>query len=434
MIFEVNKEEFTRSIMPSVEVATKNTLKDFKYENLLTINAKDDQVVLFSYGGRTSLIAPLLESSFELNYKCEEAGQATIYADDLLTAMISLPKSYDRVKIYLDSNLLKITYAPKKSESKTINSERSMSTLSEVVRLPNLGEVFDQNIEIDREVFINGLDSVLFAPAYEEKLFSYMCMLFESKINSDQELRFSAGTGGRFAIKSIKGKNIVLNNNEARIIFPKDSLSIISKILSSASKPSINVKSVGVDQSKNIPEHIMIEVDDMILCVFGLEHFTKYPDLTGVLKHNYSNRIYSSLEDWKSIDKAIELTKHRWDDSIHNTEITIEGDDEVFRVTPQTPNANPTFISMVDVGDCIVKGDKIWFRCNSDYIREMVAHGGGKGRVQLNFESQSILEGIEDEKKAQKLMKPVLVRFPENVDSVKNLVDNFYMFFSISTK
>ena len=39
MIFEVNKEEFIRAIKPSVEVASKNTLKDFKYENLLTIKA-----------------------------------------------------------------------------------------------------------------------------------------------------------------------------------------------------------------------------------------------------------------------------------------------------------------------------------------------------------------------------------------------------------
>ena len=64
----------------------------------------------------------------------------------------------------------------------------------------------------------------------------------------------------------------------------------------------------------------------------------------------------------------------------------------------------------------------------------MVIQGGGKGRVQFNFESQSELEGVTDEKKIQKLMKPVLVKFPENVDDAKNTIDNFYMFFSISTK
>jgi hypothetical protein len=435
MIFEVNREEFIRAIMPSIEVASKNTLKDFKYENLLTIKAEQSPVVILSYGGTLSLIASLSDSNFaDLDYKCEEEGIATVYADDLSTFISSIPKSYKAIKISLDSNQLKIANASSDAKGKKAKTTRSMATLSDIVRPPNISDTFDQDIEIDRETFVGGIDSVIFAPAYEEKLFSYMCMLFESKIGSDQEVRFSAGSGGRFAIKSVRGKNIILNNSEARMIFPKNSLSSISKILSSSSQPTVCIRSVGVDQSKSIPEHIMIEFDGMVLCIFGLEHFTKYPDISKVLKHHYSNRIYSSLEDWKPINKAIEGTRHRWNDSIHNTEILIEEEDEVFRVTPQTPNANPTFIGMVNVDDCTIKGEKIWFRCNSLYLQEMVTQGGGKGRIQLNFESQSVLEGITDDKKAQKLMKPVLIKFPENVDSVKNTVDNFYMFFSISTK
>lgn len=435
MIFEVNREEFTRAIMPSIEVASKNTLKDFKFENFITIKAKQDQVVLLSYGGTLSLIASLSDSNFaDLKYKCEEEGNVTVYADDLFTFIASVPKSYKMIKIFLDSNQLKIVNATEGAKGKKAKTARSMATLAEVVRPPNLGTTFDQDIEINREVFVSGIDSVIFAPAYEEKLFSYMCMLFEVEIGLDQEVRFSAGSGGRFAIKSTKGKNIVRNNSEARMIFPKNSLSTISKILSSAASPTVNIRSVGVDQSKSIPEHIMIEFDDMVLCIYGLEHFTNYPDLTKVLKHHYSNRIYSSLEDWKPINKAIEGTRHRWNDSIHNTEIIIEEEDLVFKVTPQTSIKNPTFIDMVDVDNCKCKGDKIWFRCNSLYLQEMVTQGGGKGKVEFNFESQSVLDGITDDKKAQKLMKPVLIKFPENVDKVRNTVDNFYMFFSISTK
>jgi DNA polymerase III sliding clamp (beta) subunit (PCNA family) len=433
MIFEVNREEFARAIIPAVEVATKGVLKDFKFENLLTIKAEQDQVVLLSYGGTLSLIAPLSDSNFaDLEYKCDNEGSATVYADDLAMFMRSVPKSYKTIKISLSQNQLKIANAdPKGKKDKT---ERAMSTLSEVVRPPNLGDTFDQDINIDREIFVNGLNSVLFAPAYEEKLYSYKCMLFEAEMDKDQEVRFSAGTGGRFAIKSVKGKNIVTNQSQAKMIFPNSSLSSISKILGGAAQAEISIKSVGVDQAKHIPEHIMIEFDEMILCVYGLEHFTKYPDLTKVLKHQYSNRVYSSLEDWKYASGAIEGTRNRWSDSIHNTEVLVEEDEEVFKVTPQTPNTNPTFIGMTDVDDCVVKGDKIWFRCNSRYLTEMVSQGGGKGRVQLNFESQSILDGVTDDKKAQKLMKPVLIKFPENVDDAKNTVDNFYMFFSISTK
>ena len=435
MIFEVNREEFTRAIKPAVEIATKNTLKDFKYENLLTIKANQDDVILYAYGGTNSLIASISDSNFaEIDYSCEKEGTVTVYADDLMTFMIAVPKSYDKVKIALDSNQLLISNASTKAKGKKANSLRSMPILSEVVRPPNLGKTFDQDIEIDREIFIKGIDSVIFAPAFEEKMFSYMCMLFEAKMANDQEIRFSAGSGGRFAIKSVVGKNIIKNNNEARMIFPKDSLSTMSKLLSNANQESITIKSVGASQADNVAEHIMIEFDEMIMCIFGLEHFTKYPDLSKILTHHYSNRVYSSLEDWQSIEKTIEGTKHRWNENIHNTEIIIDETDEIFQVTPQTPHSSPTFIDLASIDDCILKGEKIWFRCNSDYLREMVVQGCSKGKVQFNFESQSVLEGITDDKKAQKLMKPILVKFPENIDDIKKVVDNFYMFFSASTK
>ena len=435
MIFEVNREEFTRAIKPAVEVASKNTLKDFKYDNLLTIKAEKDRVVFFAFGGLISLISPISGSNFNIDYACEEEGTATIYADDLNTFMSSLPKSYDRVKIYLDSSQLKIESASKKVSKKKSNSARTMAVVSEVVRPPNLGSTFDQDIQIDREVFVKGMDSVIFAPAYEEKMYSYMCMLFEARGDlPEQVIRFSAGTGGRFAIKDIKGKHIIENNQKARIIFPKDSLSTLSHLLSSSSSETISIKYIVANQKDNVAEHIMIEFDEMVLCIFGLEHFTKYPDLAKIISHKYSNRIYSNLEDWKPVAKTIEGTRHRWNENIHNTEVVLNDADEVLEITPKVPHASPTFIDMVDTDSCILKGEKIWFRCNSDYIDEMVTQGGGKGKIQFNFESQDILENITDEKELQKLMKPILVKFPEDTDEAKNIVDNFYMFFSISTK
>ncbi len=435
MIFEANREEFIRAIKPAVEVASKSALKGFKYENLLTIEADQDRFVLSAFNGLISFVAPISGNNFNIDYDCKEEGTVTVYADDLMTFMLSLPKSYNKVKISLDSNQLKIESAAKQTTKKKSNSVRTMPILSETVRPPNPGKVFDQDVQINREIFVKGMDSVIFAPAYEEKFYSYMCMLFEARGDiDDQIIRFSAGTGGRFAIKDIKGKHIVENNQKARIIFPKDSLSIISKLLSEASSPSISIKYVSAKQKDDIAEHIMIEFDNMVLCVFGLEHFTKYPDLAKIISHQYSNRVYSNLEDWKPIVKTIEGTRHRWNENIHNTEVVLEDSEEIFKITPKTSHASPTFIDMVDTDNCILKGDKIWFRCNSDYIREMVVQGGGSGRIQFNFESQSLIDEIKDEKQKQKQMKPVLIKFPENVDEAKDVVDNFYMFFSISTK
>jgi len=433
MIFEVNREEFTRAIKPAVEVASKGVLKEFKYENLLTIKAAQDKIIAFAYGGLISLISPISDSNFDpLEYSCEEEGMVTVYADDLMTFVLSLPKGYSKIKISLDSNQLKIESADKKKGKKKTSSARTMPTISEVVHPPNLGKIFNQEVEVDREVFVKGMDSVLFAPAFEEKMYSFMCMLFEAKGNtSNQVLRFSAGTGGRFAVKDIKGKNIISNKKDAKIIFPKDSLNIMSKLLSESSSPTISIKRVIANQKDNVSDQIMIEFDEMVMCIFGLEHFTKYPDLTKVLTHSYSNRVYSNLEDWKPVVRTIEGTRHRYNENIHNTEIILEEEDEVIKVTPKTAHTSPTYIDMMDVDDCILKGDKIWFRCNSHYLGEIVAQGD-KGRVQFNFESQALLDNIPKDKPKQ--MKPILVKFPEGVDEAKDITDNFYIFFSVSTK
>ena len=291
MIFEVNKEEFVRAIKPAVEVATRNTLKEFKYENLITIKATQDKLVLFAYGGAASIISPISGSNFAaIDYKCEEEGNVTVYADDLFTFVSSTP--YEKIKVTLESNELKILSASKKTTGKKKSSTRSMPTVSDIVKPPNLGEKFSQEIEINREIFINGIDSVLFAPAYEEKMYTYMCMLFEAIEGPEQEVRFSAGTGGRFAIKSTKGKNIVTNHQNAKIIFPKVNLPTISKLLSEVADSTVTIKCVNVDSKNNIPEQIMVEFGQMVLCLFGVESFTKYPDLTKVINYKYPNMVY----------------------------------------------------------------------------------------------------------------------------------------------
>jgi len=360
MIFEVNREKFARAIKPAVEVASKNVLKEFKYENLLTIKAMQDKMILFAFGGTASLIAPISDSNFgSLNYKCEKEGTVTVYADDLVIFVQSLPSSYDEIKVSLDSNQLKITLAVEKDDKKKSHSVRTMPIVSDIVLPPNLGKTFDQEIKIDREVFIKGMSSVIFAPAFEQKMYSYMCMLFEATVGENQELRFSAGTGGRFAVKSIKGKNIILSDQGVKILFPKDCLTTMSNLLSEASQSTITIKTVEASQKDNIAAQIMIEFDEMVMCIFGLEHFTKYPDLTKIMGHTYPNRIYSNLEDWEPVVKTIEGTRHRYNESIHNTEVILEEEDGVFKVTPKTAHASPTFIEMIDDENCIAKGEKV---------------------------------------------------------------------------
>ena len=426
MKFCVNSREMARAIVPSVEVATKNCVKEFDYEKLITLKVEDKRILAYSYGGTASVIASISDSNFgSINYKCEKEGNVTVQALDLNDALTTMEPG--DVEIELKKNELVVTLISDKS------SKRSMATNEKTVVPPNTGTKSVQSVEVNREAFMAGLNDVFFAPAKEEKMLTYMCMLMETFTKSgDQTVRFSAGSGGRFAIKSITGKKIYKTDTDVKIIFPKNNLSNIKKIVSSLDGEMVKIKTVEQNSSKNIPEQIVLEIDGVELCLFGSESFTKYPDLTNIIEHQYPNRIYSDLAGWSFAIGGVEMSRRDHDSNIHNTEVIFESENERFMVTPQTAHACTTPIHIVDIDDCVAKGEKIWFKCNSEYLTEMASRAGRQGKVQFNFESQEILNDIPKDKPKQ--MKPILVKFPEKSNEAKETTENFYMFFTVSTK
>jgi len=437
MKFEVNVEAFRKAIKPAVEVATRNVPSDAKFANLITIKAEKDRIILFAYSGRASIISPISGSNCDsLDYECKSDGKATVYGEDLFKFTNSF-SSCKSVEFSLESNQLKIipiVETKDKSKNKVLKmSSRSMPVVSETVVPPNIGREFSKESVIDREAFVVGMKDILFAPAFEEKYIMYMCMLLEIATKGTKDiLRFSAGSGGRFAIKSVEGEHLVKGDKDLRVILPQINHQTIFKLLSEASCEEVTIKTVKANAKDDIPQQIMIEFDEMIMCVFGLEYFTKYPNLVDILDYQYPNRIYTELEEWKDAVATIGGTYRQHDADIHNTEIVFDTDNEVFVVTPQTAYLSPSAVGIVDEDHSITKGEKIWFRCNSEYLFEMMVQGGKKGRVQLNFDSQSVLDSIKDDKLKQ--MKPVLIKFQTIENEVKNTSENFYIFFTVSTK
>jgi hypothetical protein len=426
MKFHVDSRELARAISPAVEVATKGSEREFAYEELVTLKADKDKISVFAYGGISSLTSSVSANNFSsLNYTCQEEGSTTVYAVDLYKSLTTMEPG--EVEIKLSSNSLTVSLLSNE------DNKRSMATETQIVKPPNMGLQFEQTIEVNRETFIKGLHSVMFAPAVEEKMFTYMCVLMEALTNNGKQiLRFSAGTGGRFAVKEIEGKHIFTATEEVKIILPKNNLSSIHRVISLANCENISIRTVVQDAQKDIPEQIMIEFNGFVMCIFGLENFTKYPDLTSIINHQYSNRIYSDLKEWEYAVGGVEMSERGHASDIHNTQVVLDMEHERFIITPQTIHACTTPINIVDAQNCITKGDKIWFKCNSIYLKEMMARGGVNGKIQLNFDSQELLNDIPKDKPKQ--MRPVLVKFPEKSNEAKDEKENFYMFFTVSTK
>ena len=430
MKFNVDSRELSIAIGPALEVANHNCIKEFRYEGLLTLKAENDKIVVSAYGGLASLVTTISNKS-SLNYSCEKEGEVTVVADNLFDGLTTMEPG--DVEIKLLSGEVVITLLSKKA------SKRSFARIDKVVQPPNVGIKCVQSVKVKKSVFAKGLGSVIFAPAIEEKMFTYMCALMEALTEGKKQVfRFSAGTGGRFAIKAVEGEKIFEADEEIKIIFPKNNLSNIHKVASSISCDKVMIRTVEQDPRNNIPEHIMVELDgegtsqgiEIVMCVFGIENFSKYPDLTSIINHKYSNRIYSDLKGWNYAIGGVNMSKRGHDNNIHNTEVVFESENNRFLVTPQTAHACPTPIN-IDDKNSVAKGEKIWFKCNSQYLREMMSCGK-TGRIQLNFDSQESLNDIPDDKPKQ--MRPVLIKFPEVSDDIQKTKENFYMFFTVSTK
>ena len=430
MKFNVDCKEFAKAIAPALDVATKNCMKEFRYEGLLTLAAEKDKIIVTAYGGMASLTTTIRTPSI-LNYDCKREGVVTVYAKDIYNGLTTMEAGAVEIKSIAGEAVITLL------SDRTV--KRAIEVVDKVVQPANIGTTFVQSIKIKRSVFEEGIHNVAFAPAIEPKMFTYMCVALHAFTEKDRQvLRFSAGTGGRFFIKSVEGNNIFEADEKIMIIIPKYNLSNIYKVVSSAICDNVMIRTVEQDPINHIPEQIMISINAgnniaMVMSIFGLESFSKYPNLKSIIDHKYSNRIYTDLQEWKSAVGAVEMSRRGHDRGIHNTEVVFDLEKQRFLVTPQTEHASTTPINIVDVyGDPnVIKGEEIWFKFNSVYLKEIVSCGK-TGRIQLNFDSQEILKDIPDDKPKQ--MRPVLVKFPEKQDDILNIREKSFMFFTVSTK
>lgn len=426
MKFKINSQEFSRAFIPTLEISKNNCVKDSKYEGLATIVAGDKDVSILSYGGTECLLASISDSKYDsMKYECLVPGQSTINSYDLYMALTTIPAGI-------------VTVENKNGEvvvSCNSDTFRSMGTEALDVELPTCGKKVEQSLVINREIFINGLKGVLFAPAEEEKQFQYMCVLMETENFSDKQiLRFSAGTGSRFAVKEVECKNMSPDDKNVRFIFPKSSINSIFKIISSVTCDKIKITSTAADPENNVANYISIEFNSSVMRIFGLDSITKYPDLSTIINNKYPNRISTDMKDWQWAVGGIKMSKRAHLENIHNTDVVFEAENERFVVTPRTAHKIKTIVKIIDnsADACVAKGENIWFRCNSEYLQEMVSKGGKEGSVKINFESQSILDVIPEGE--PKKMKPILISYPETVDGAKDIKERFYIFFTVSNK
>jgi DNA polymerase III sliding clamp (beta) subunit (PCNA family) len=426
MKFSVNAKEFSMVLGSPVDVANRNVAKGFKYEGQITMDALPQELKLYAFGGGASIVTTVSGATSAMaNYQCEEAGKVTVEANNLIAAMGTFPN--ETLLFEISDNELKISLV---SSPEYV---RCLATLPTHVETPRRGSVLDNKVTINKDIFAKSFNNVAFAVCQEENLYQYQCVALEI---SKSRVRFVSGSGGRFVVNCLKSlpDGYLSYDKEGSIFFPKLNISNVKKFLSEASCTDVVISLWKADEKIAASHQLTIECGGSILAVYDADKYDGYPDMDRVLKHSYSNAIYSNLQDWRYAINGSLMTREADANRIHNTEVKFDKKKKRFMVESKTQHKSKTPVGIVDDPDNLISDKNLWFRCNTDFFKDMISQSDKKdGKILISFETQENLAGMTDEAEMKKIMKPVLVSYPEG-GSKDTYKEEFYMFFTVSTK
>jgi len=358
-----------------------------------------------AFGGSASITVKVRQSD---GYEYEGMGHACIKAKELMSVLKSVLHQ-EKLEVCIKDGKLKL------SPPSYINDYDKIPICSDCMRPPESPEEYDQDVTVDREYFVKGLDQVRYAPATEEKMYSYMCILFESYNNT---LKFTAGSGARFAVAEYVGDNKVISSGAARMIFPDKNVSNVINAFKKADCSTLCLKTSAGNPTENIPVQQVISSDNVTVRIFKGTHFIKYPDVNKLTEHNYTYQIPTNFQDWKYIAEAFIASRHSLVEIIHDTKIMTDIENGHFDIQVNTlmgMNRKVHFEPEACVIDTDIEKDyKPWFCCNVEYLIEMVKKNKKKKTVIFNFEDQVGLDDMPEHK--QQRAKPILLRFPDEID------------------
>jgi len=422
MEFIINTKTFIEYVTPAADIALKNTVKHHSCVGLIKISTYPNILEIDAYGGSASITAKVRPSD---GYKYGSMGDACIQAKELADALKSFPPTEDLVVCIGDGKLKICSMSDKYGYIK-------IPLVSNLMDRPQSPEKYDHKVTVDREYLVKGLQHVRYASANSELMFIYMCILFESTNNT---IRFTAGSGARFATVEYIGNNKSISSGKAYMIFPKTNIPNIIRILKKISQSSLEIKTSLGDSTENIPPQHIIETDNITVRIYELELFTTYPDITTVTNYDYPYQILTKIQEWKYAAEAITASQYSCKKNVHTVKIMAELQNGHFDLQSNTSmqmNRIVHFESEACLTDTAKdKSYKPWFCCHAYYLIEMVDKNKKKNNVTINFEDQTILDKIPADKPKQ--MKPVLFKFPDEIDK-NGVTEKSLVFTVISTK
>lgn len=430
MKFKVKVKQFLEGLEPAFAVSTKGIRRDYALATLVTLIADKNRLHALADGGRMTISNEISNLTYDdLNYECAKSGTCTVRTSELKATLSSFSLSdeiYVEVRKYREDKAADPADATAgKSDDAADSGNELVFTLSndaeqfqtvpclrDNIRVPQQVSDFmetqkpDDAFQIRRDIFVYAANKVLFARGFEEHREKYMYWLIRA---DKSNVRFAAGSGARFAILDIDGKDITNVGQHRDLLIPNEQSAPLIDIIA---KAEYNNQIVHFYISKG---HLIIDCASFRAAINSYEADIVWPDENQFLDRENVLTFTTKVGDWSNVVRGISATFNdemkKQHDFHYATLDIVFAKKEIAAKTEGLMKSNrkvPILSTKIDTE--LEKEGHLVISCVSQYLAEAVKHAAEDEFIQIEMGDAKIPIG-----------RPILVRY--HADSTGSIGD-----------
>jgi len=394
--FEASAAGLTKGLIPVIDVANKNVLKDFEFAGKIKLVVEQDALTACAWNGKMSIRNEISDlTTDELLYTCHETGSVVVDGSDVALVISSFRPS-DQLIIYVSEN-----GSGKEVVFSLLDDSEQYQTVpcyDADMDVPESETNIVKKTIIRRDAFLRGAAKVLFALGYEDRRPRYLYWVFRV---SEYSLRFIAGTGARFAVMDMDGANLFKEKSETfDMMIPGESTKVIAKILS-----DINDEYVTIEQSDPKSNYqIIVSSGSSTIIMLGMDPDETYIDENVILDANYTEKFISEVADWEYAGKGAKATydvRLKKESRPHPGQVLVdfEKNEVIVKTTERMRSSRK-----VKIIDKDTTNPKISFNASCPFLNEIADNAENDKYVQIEY-----IEDVDNKNR-----RPILVRYYVN--------------------
>ncbi len=376
--FSAKLANLKAGLRPAIEVAYKGALKDHADMNRVTIEVKDADLIASSYGGRLAITISISDMTDDkLGYVSKGDGKFTVNAIDLERCLSSFPES-ETINVTVNGNEVVMALDGDAAEV------QALPIMTGDVTMPVLAKSFEKEVTIQRGVFLDGINEVIWATGNEDHKEQYHhCRLIADK---DQAI-FAAGTGGRFKTWTVTGPKFISTDTENTFFFNRDQTPAVQSILSAVTDESIVIKQA--DRKGEAPDQIVIETNSFKLMFVGFDPNMKYPNIDKPISEPRPFWVKTTVGDWEYAVKGVMATYNedvKKDNDTHESDLQPVLEKDHILLTAKTGLRSQRKVPILGkCGNWKEQPEDLEFHCSSKYIAEIFQKCPKEDKVTIEY-------------------------------------------------